>query len=269
VVESVQLTPPKQKKPNLAAALDAVELAGEASAGDARPTEPEAEAANPAAAKASGAKKTRRVFKRLEIESGTKLSVKALVQAAGGDKIKEKHRAGDRAAQRKARHTLLAGARYQARDTQASAGSVKRARDAEEDTAEEEDDWELLHMVDICRDAAEEDTAALHCNGAAMVRETAAPAAKESLDEEDQDWVFDYYVAGPEGGADQATLLSPPLSTTLSGPFQGSKPIYGNNSYLPRVCSLSSTTLLSTTRPLTPLLLTLGRASHLDRNTRC
>ena len=143
VVESVQLEAPKLKKPNLAAALGSIGLADEAVAA---PAPVVAAKETPA----STTKKTRRVFKRLEVESGTKLSVKTLMQAAGQEKFKERHRKGDKAAKRHARHTLLQSVRYQPEEAE---GRKKRERadQGEKDEDKDCEDWELLHMVDICR----------------------------------------------------------------------------------------------------------------------
>ena len=42
----------------------------------------------------------------------------------------------------------------------------------------------------------------VHCNGESMTRERVAPAAAESLDDEDRDWVFDYYVVNTDVAMD-------------------------------------------------------------------
>jgi len=152
VVEAVQLAP-APKKANLANLVDSVSLQdGEKTAEEsvAKETSTTTQAHGP---KREGGR--RRVFKRLQVQGrGEQLTVKALQAMVGGEKRKAKRR-GDKK-KLLARHTLLNSARYQ------EGGEDEEA--AKEEKAEGDEEWELLHMVDICREPTSGDSK-LSCNG--------------------------------------------------------------------------------------------------------
>ena len=105
VVEAVQLAP-AQKKPTLATLVDGVSLEdNEESA--------EASGENTGQGAKAGTRK-RRLFKRLEVDSGNKLSVKAMMAASGSGKRSDKRSNASTKSKQDARHTLLQSARYQA-----------------------------------------------------------------------------------------------------------------------------------------------------------